>query len=543
MADVPYMDDFYDNLYFTHIFLSADSWLDKVAALKWQYHEHQLILNKLIYVLVYLVFDRTDFIFLSLLGNAQLIGIAFLLLRLFYQPQSDSTLDKWAMAIPFFFLFGYAHWQSAYWAMASISSFSVLLFPLLMLHFLCHRSSASLFLPFVCAFLLMYSQGNGVVFLPLSAMLVLCYPGMPSRMKVEWIILVAICLLFFILNYSAKIPFVGISEEEIKLRLIENLAKIPVGFFMLFASALFSEASSIKLATITGLLVFCFIALTLVFMWKTKSKCFYVSITLISYIAISFLLVSIGRVPHSNIEILLDSHYKIYSLVLFSWLCIIWYQYSNNYDVKVSIILIVVFVFFLSCYRYLPKVQSNNQRIRQTVTEWAVSGERATLQDSAFLQLSEQILYMSFREGVYSPFTSSKGALYQHTTPQLKETCQIQQKANGSLAAKIQTNKGAVAALLSVRKNSSSIEKLYLCSEKRHYELQPREHWTSKVLINKSQLAIGNYKLYVQLASGESYRLKSELSFVTHRVGLPCQTEWSNIMFRVRDEIAQELCR
>jgi len=115
------------------------------------------------------------------------------------------------------------------------------------------------------------------------------------------------------------------------------------------------------------------------------------------------------------------------------------------------------------------KLIVSDQNNRQNeITEWAVKGTHSSLGGSGWVPLSEQILFTSVSEKLYSPFDSARGALYQHNPPIQLEACPVTDTYS-IVQARLQNWAGTIAARLQVADSEGSFASVFLCGEKFNY--------------------------------------------------------------------------
>ena len=278
-------------------------------------------------------------------------------------------------------------------------------------------------------------------------------------------------------------------------------------------------------------------------MWKNDRGRFYPVAALVFYSLASLLVCSIARVPFNGLVTAYESRYKIYSLVLLSIVLIFMYQQAKRNSLRWFVCGVVVALYINSYLRFLPQIVADSNTRRQEVTEWALKGTHASLGESGWVPLTEQVLFMSAREEFYSPFDSSRGALYQHQAPIIIDTCPMTGSSVNISTATLENLKGALAAGIELAATNNKITEILLCGEKSQYRLLPQEIWERRVIIDKTKLQADTYAIYISSNDGSVSRLVNQLQITEEVFGLPCEADWGAVQVRVRAQIAESLCR
>lgn len=545
-TNAPRWDDYYDALYFLYLFDHASGFEDKFGAFLWRYYEQKTLYARLIYLAYYWLNQRLDFFYLSLIGMLQLLPTVGLLWAIL-QPQNNKTTKSapidFTLLIPFSLLFSFVHWRSPYWAMASISTLAAIFLAVTVVWFLRRATLLYLFLAMISMLALVYSQGNGIILLPLATLQIILSGDTPARLKRIWLLFAVSLLLLFVSTYEFYIPFVGISREEISAKIIDSVPQIITGFVVLVGSTPFTELDSVMFGALLGANILVLLCWVLAWMWKNDRGRFYPVAALVFYSLASLLVCSIGRVPFNGLVTAYESRYKIYSLVLLSIVLIFIYQQAKCNLLRWFVCCVVAALFINSYLRFLPQIVADSNNRRQEVTEWALKGTHESLGESGWVPLTEQVLFMSAREKFYSPFDSSRGALYQHQEPIIIDTCQITDSSVDISTATLENRKGALAAGIALASTNNKIKEILLCGEKSQYRLLPQEVWERRVVIDKTKLQRDTYAIYISGNDGSMSRLVNQLRITEEAFGLPCEEDWGAVQALVRAQIAENLCR
>ena len=279
-----------------------------------QHNEHRIVLTRIVAIIDYQLFGELNFKHLMLFGNLALLIIWWLITRFFKQ-----TIAPVWYAIPIVTLwFSMAFWENTFWGMAAIQNFWVVAFALLCFWVL-RRNDGYWWWAMPVAFMAFFTSGNGILVLPISFLILLIQKQ--YQKSIIWVVFSGIIavLYFQILDYHRP-------PQEF---LVPTNIKTIFRGFMLMAGSIVEGlpfgSNITKLPLYNGWLT-TFVSVSLILyvlrnLVKKQSELnhydyFYLGGTL-------FALLSIALVCYSRLgggtEMMLNSRYKIYSALLFSF--------------------------------------------------------------------------------------------------------------------------------------------------------------------------------------------------------------------------------
>ena len=279
-----------------------------------QHNEHRIVLTRIVAIIDYELFGELNFKHLMFFGNLALLIIWWLITRFFKQ-----TIAPVWYAIPIVTLwFSMAFWENAFWGMAAIQNFWVVAFALLCFWIL-RRNDGYWWWAMPVAFMAFFTSGNGILVLPISFLILLIQKQ--YQKSIVWVVFsIMIAVLYFqILDYHRP-------PQEF---LVPTNIKTIFRGFMLMAGSIVEGlpfgSNTTKLPLYNGWLT-TFVSLSLILyvlrnLVKKQSELnhydyFYLGGTLFALLSIA--LVCYSRLG-SGTEVMLNSRYKIYSALLFSF--------------------------------------------------------------------------------------------------------------------------------------------------------------------------------------------------------------------------------
>ena len=145
----------------------------KIYQLFRQHNEHRIILDRFVTWLDFTVFGKLNYLHLMILGNASLLGllgIFWAVLARVNEMSSSKKITSLHYLPPIaFLLFNLSSWENAFWGMAALQNFSVVLFVIGSIYVLSFTKN----LPgaVILAVLATFASGNGILIWPIGAVL------------------------------------------------------------------------------------------------------------------------------------------------------------------------------------------------------------------------------------------------------------------------------------------------------------------------------------------------------------------------------------
>ena len=290
----------------------ASTWKEKILALFKQHNEHRVVLTRIIVWLDYSIFGTLNYRHLMLAGNLLLVGVIplwYVILKKNKKPLS--TL----LPVPFIWL-TLAFYENMYWGMSAVQNFGVVTLVLWTLY-LCLNANALVFtLSLVLAWLTILTSGNGILVVPIGA--VLLFLAQNRKRFALWLINGAIAIFCYFYWYVKP------ENNPASKASILQLGKGYMAFLGSFAESI-PVMDHFRVCILMGIVLFLVavsIAFTTLFrIIRNKYSAKFERITdLFCLGAIMFILGTALIVVYSRagfgLELLITSRYKIYSVLL-----------------------------------------------------------------------------------------------------------------------------------------------------------------------------------------------------------------------------------
>lgn len=177
-------------------YLQAPDFSGKIQALFRQHNEHRITLTRFVALLDYEIFGALNFKRLMLYGNIILTGmIALWWVLLKNNKKPFYTL----IPVPFIWL-TLSHYENMYWGMAAVQNFGVVVLSAWALYCCVSRRRGPFIVSLLLAALACLTSGNGLLVLPIGAVLLLLAPRW--RRLIIWLVVSAGYLLVYFLDFQ-----------------------------------------------------------------------------------------------------------------------------------------------------------------------------------------------------------------------------------------------------------------------------------------------------------------------------------------------------
>jgi|GEM_PF-3440184 len=298
--DVPYWDDFDAILGALNNFSSSDSISDRASTLIALHNEHRLGVLRAFSVATLVLFGQIDFAALTILGN---LGLVVLLIALYQLTKDKFSRTSHALLVVCcaFLIFQPQFYDTPLWPTVSLSNFSVVYFAALTFLFLERLSWPRFVLALGCGVLGLFSQGNGILILPLALVFLLVRREFAKG--AVWAVIAAALLAIYFYGFT---PGHGAAGAFNLWRILDS------GLTFLGAAPAFG---SHKLAFAIGTL------LILAFGWVTYKQLYRKApgiFLFLIFLLLSVGLCCIGRPDQDAAIVLLQPRYKFISIVIFA---------------------------------------------------------------------------------------------------------------------------------------------------------------------------------------------------------------------------------
>lgn len=177
----------------------------KIYQLFRQHNEHRIVLDRFATLLDYSLFGKLNYLHLMILGNASLLGLLGVFGAVLWQSKpvtvriAAGKMSSLTYLPPIaFLLFNLSSWENAFWGMAALQNFSVVLFVIWAIYVLSFTQN----LPgaVVLAILATLTSGNGILIWPIGAVLL----ALQRRFRplIFWGISAAIIIGLYFIGYE-----------------------------------------------------------------------------------------------------------------------------------------------------------------------------------------------------------------------------------------------------------------------------------------------------------------------------------------------------
>ena len=137
-TNTPQSDDFFDVLFFLHLYQKTESLPEKLSLLFWQYNEHFQTTSRILYVILLNIFNKIDFFYLTILGGSLLPVTVCLINRIL---RGGEKFRDYQALIPFLVMLSPSLWLN-YLCASYILPQASLLFTVLLIYLLQRNRTA-----------------------------------------------------------------------------------------------------------------------------------------------------------------------------------------------------------------------------------------------------------------------------------------------------------------------------------------------------------------------------------------------------------------
>jgi hypothetical protein len=530
-SNIPHRDDYYDSLFFLYLFNNASGWQEKIHIIFWQYHEHLMVYTRLINLAYFYITSRIDFFWLSAIGNLQLPAAAILLSSLF---NAEARKPRTHVIVPFLILLNPAAWLTLYHSTFSIGGIGLIFLPILLV---CLLQKGRLFLAAAVLMLLVSTQANGAIMLPLAAAQVWLSNKFTNKIKYIFLAVTIFISMFFLLVRSSE-TLLTITPLDEKIRIfLQNPYPAITGFLGLVGSLSFTENNTIILPVISGITILATLSLMALFKSSSQKMDKLPLISLALYFLSSLLACSIIRITKESYSAVYDSHYKIYSLTLFSISMLFLYTYTKSKWGRLIIIYSLSF-FLLWCYIvFIPIAKDDSFKRRHAITTWSTLNRKN--EEIHWVGYAPQILLMSIKAGYYSPFDSKNGALNQVEKTEKISAC-AENIGEPLPLARIENREDSIAFLVISAEKNDPLESVMLCSP--HFNLlMTAKPGLQKATINKTTLPEGDYAVLLKTGNSTGFAHIGDVHVSGKVPDQECTTPF--FPYRIAPQLKNHLCK
>ncbi len=168
-VNVPYFDDFFWAYDFVHAYEKTGSWSERATLVFEQHNQHRIVPFKLLLAFLHHAFGHLDFKLISLLGNVSVLGLGVVFAILIRKI----GLSAWYFVPVAFLWFQFQYFHNSILSYG-IPNVSVIFFGILSFYFAAsQRKKYYVALSLFFGSLAMFSNGNGLLVLPITALIFL----------------------------------------------------------------------------------------------------------------------------------------------------------------------------------------------------------------------------------------------------------------------------------------------------------------------------------------------------------------------------------
>lgn len=403
--NIPFWDDFYSGLSFIETYL-ASGLKGKLTAIFSQHNEHRIVFSRIMTIVAYKLQGAVDFKTLNIIGNAGIIGIAFVLYK---------TLERTGAKALYFLpvilmLFQPQHHTTMYQATSSLANIWMLFFSFASLHLLLAGTSRWSFVASLAiAVTAMYTNGNGLLTFVAGA-LMLILQGRKRELSL-WGIVAGLSLLFYFNGYVKPGEHPGLSYAlNHPLKFIEyflNFIASPV-YSLLSNSPISPEGNpigtiwtamdiSFSSALIAALLYFILSRR----LYRENPSLFAIILFLIGTIAIA----DISRLGFGVTQSM-ASRYKLITVSLYSVLYMSSIQGATEVAAKKTLILFLALSIPFSVFSYRlmsPAIKAHRDMLISGISTWESTGTVDRLAPDEYAVSLSVGLSEAVKRGIYIP--------------------------------------------------------------------------------------------------------------------------------------------
>ncbi len=179
-------------------YLDASTFSEKIATLFQQHNEHRISVTRFVALLDYKIFGALNFKRLMFYGNLTLLGVV----ALWWVLLKNNQKPLYALIpVPFIWL-TLSHYENMYWGMASVQNFGVVALVLWTVYCVVSRRRELFILALGLAGLACLTSGNGLLVLPIGAVLLFLAPRW--RRLIIWLVVSGLYLFVYFYSYQSS---------------------------------------------------------------------------------------------------------------------------------------------------------------------------------------------------------------------------------------------------------------------------------------------------------------------------------------------------
>lgn len=495
-TNTPFTDDLYDALFTLIKYRASNTITEAVRSLSWQYHQHFVLYDRIVYWVFYTLTNTINFRTLVFIGNTSLV--------IFFLQIVSSVKHYRNLALPAISLVIFSLYfdEDTFGSMGSIQQLGIMAMTLAVFQLL--NKSNFIFTACMIAWLAIFTQSNEILIIPLGLLLLLdnIYRGRDKIINkniIIWTLSSITCLIIFtafnriseINDFSLKLsPFrETTTNTDILINFLASLASLPL-----------KSTDNIIYAAPTGAIHLVIICLIFFKSWKVNRP---LSLML-AFCFLSLLSAAIIRTPVGPMASV--SRYKIFCVGI---IAIEVALLTNILNRKYWLIFLFLFAACLNAYSYYMNteyVSGYEIRRGKTIMQWFYYDEITNL------PLANAILDEAYSTDLYNPARDMNYAAIPLSITERKHC--PEPDSHNSLTITLRTVPSSRAALLSVQKPHGIAapipDSLWLCGQKNYQIVTPKtentRHLTSPdgqqmVILEKRLFSEDEYLLMHQTDS------------------------------------------
>lgn len=388
MANVPYLDDYYDNLFTLLLLRDAHSLTAFWDAISWQYHQHLMLYNRVLYLVYRLFTDQMDFRHMMWIGNASLLAFWVILCTRIRNAAWYLVFCLSAM------LFNLYHEGLSFFPVAATLQIGIMFYSFLVFFWL-DRDPPRLVAASVLTAVMVLTQSNEMLLLGLGWLILLSSPvtgriRFLSASVIRWSVASGITLMVFLLVNRVGMDMPRDPTIPV-VHGMEWVRSVLQSFFASLVSLPYTVGDDMRVPAVFGVLHFVLLLFFVFRGWPHEKAV----VAMMLFCLLSLLSASVMRTPVYGPSAYVE-RYKIYcsTLICCEMLLGAVFWGKNRWFAAACVVLAVV-VNFHGFYKNHDYVANNKNFKDNRMLEWFYNNH---IQEMPF---ASSILGEAYETGIY----------------------------------------------------------------------------------------------------------------------------------------------
>jgi hypothetical protein len=501
-ANTPFHDDFYDVFVPLFLYEEGTTLLESLRGLLWQYHQHFVVYDRIVYWFIHLLSPSVHFDYLIAIGNASLLVFLWQLSRAL-KPEQLFILPCVSAL-----LFNLYFHENQYWAMGSLQQLTIMAFTLAALQIL--DAGKSVLAACLFCWLAVFTQSNEMLLIPLGFLLLFhnafhrynrlsASELLHDRPLIIWTVSSVVCLAVFFSHENIS-NINRLFELHSSYHTDTPLTDIIVNFLSSLASLPWRDDKSPMLGLLPGSLHLLLIIFLLRRGWQHNRAL----ALMLLFCVVSLLSASLLRTPHQGPTAYV-SRYKIFTTAI---LCIELVLASGIFSLRQWFPLLfssAIAICGYSYYMHASEVREQNTHRQQKTLEWFYSGRIKSF------ATADSILDEAYVRGFYNPARDlAADPTLPHSIDRVDQCPQSHATASNTLV-QIYTEPDSRAILIGSSESKQFLDTrrvtIWFCGKQSYritlkaspgQRVLPSKNWLTLVIVEKSRLAPDSYHLLME---------------------------------------------